>query len=121
MLQVALQVKNDCIFTLRKSDLRFTGVASHFRGKDLMESKALRMVWRVAFSHDDQDWGLRGFYCMFRKESLAGAGAQEAIVPLEPRPSYGEEPSRSLDLSNMLDLFCTAQLANFESLMLSVI
>ena len=44
---------------LRKTDVRFTSCASYFRGKDLMESKALRMVWRVAFCREDQDSILR--------------------------------------------------------------
>ena len=35
-------------------EVRFTSVASHFRNRELMHSKAVAMCWRVSYSHDDQ-------------------------------------------------------------------
>ena len=40
-----------------KDNVRLSSMASYFKNRELMKSETLEMIWRVAYSHDDQDWG----------------------------------------------------------------
>ncbi|CAE7785174.1 unnamed protein product [Symbiodinium microadriaticum] len=42
-----------------KTDLRFTGVASYFSNRALLEQKVLKMAWRVSWNNDDQDLSIQ--------------------------------------------------------------
>lgn len=38
-----------------KTDLRFTGLASYFNNRALVEQKVLQIAWRVSWNNDDQE------------------------------------------------------------------
>ena len=41
--------------SMENKEVRFTSVASAFNNRELMESKALNMSWRVSYNQDEQE------------------------------------------------------------------
>ena len=42
-----------------KTDLRFTGLASYFGNRALVDQKVLKIAWRVSWNNDDQELSIQ--------------------------------------------------------------